>query len=348
MSAPKFLASLASRGGRSPIARARSRHHRVARAPLALVTALICSLVLGACSGDTAATATATPVVEPSASATSTTEPTPTPVVETDSSGVQVTLDGPAQRIVSHSPGVTEILFAIGAGAQVVAADEFSDFPEEAAALPKVTYAAPDPEQDLSFSPDLVIFAANQEQSVGQFRSLGIPVFYLQEPANLDGVIDSIRLLGRLTGHEPEAEVLASDIEVRLAAVTSALAGVEAGPRVFWELDSTLYTVSPDTFIGGALQLLKAQNISAGAASPYPQLTAEAVVAADPEVILLADAQWGVTVESVAERPGWAGMTAVVEGRIYPVDEDTMSRPGPRIVDGIEALAALLYPDLFR
>jgi iron complex transport system substrate-binding protein len=331
----------------APAPAARRARRRLTLPPIALATALLCSLLLGACSGDSEATATPTSV-DTSATATATAEATTAAVAETDSSGVEVTLEGAAQRIVSHSPGVTEILFAIGAGSQVVAADEFSDFPEEAAALPKVTYTAPDPEQDLSFAPDLVILSSNQEQSVGQFRSLGIPLFYLREPEDLDGVVESIRLLGRLSGHETEAEALASDIETRLSAVTSVIEGVEAGPRVFWELDSTLYTVSPDTFIGAALQLLKAQNISAGASSPYPQLTAEAVVAADPEVILLADAQWGVTVESVAERPGWAGMTAVVEGRIYPVNEDTMSRPGPRIVDGIEALAALLYPDLFR
>lgn len=333
----------ASASGRARASTGRRVRRRAAFAPLALVAALL----LGACGGDSEATATPAALVETTVTATATTEATPVSVVETDSSGVVVTLEGPAQRIVSHSPGVTEILFAIGAGDQVVAADEFSDFPEAAVALPKVTYTAPDPEQDLSFDPDLVVLASNQEQSVGQFRSLGIPVFYLREPEDLEGVVDSVRLLGRLSGHEEEAEALATEIETRLAAVTSTLESVEVGPRVFWELDSTLYTVSPDTFIGAALSLLKARNISEGASSPYPQLTAEAVVAADPEVILLADAQWGVSVESVAERPGWAEITAVVEGRIYPVDEDTMSRPGPRIVDGIEALAALLYPDLF-
>jgi iron complex transport system substrate-binding protein len=311
--------------------------------------AVAVALLLGACgddSGSASATATASPST--TSAVTATAEATLAPIEATDSSGVAISLEGPAQRIVSHSPGVTEILFAIGAGDQVVAADEFSDYPEAAAALPKVTYAAPDPEQDLSFEPDLVILASNQEQSVGQFRSLGVPVFYLREPDDLDGVMASIRLLGRLSGHEAEAEALASDMEQRLEAVTSVVADVEAGPRVFWELDSTLYTVSPETFIGAALTVLKAQNIAAGATSPYPQLTAEAVVAADPEVILLADAQWGVTVESVGERPGWTGVTAVVEGRVHPVDEDIMSRPGPRIVDGVEAIAALLYPDLFQ
>ncbi|MEX2031511.1 MAG: helical backbone metal receptor [Dehalococcoidia bacterium] len=311
------------------------------------------ALLLGACgddSGSAGVPATASPLTTSAATATAeaTTAATPAPIEATDSGGVAITLEGPAQRIVSHSPGVTEILFAIGAGGQVVAVDEFSDFPSAAAALPKVTYTAPDPEQDLSFEPDLVILASNQEQSVGQFRSLGVPVFYLREPDDLDGVMESIRLLGRLSGHEAEAEALASDMEQRLAAVTSVVADVEAGPRVFWELDSTLYTVSPETFIGAALAVLKAQNIATGATSPYPQLTAEAVVAADPEVILLADAQWGVTVESVGERPGWASITAVVEGRVHPVDEDIMSRPGPRIVDGLEAIAALLYPDLFQ
>ncbi len=314
---------------------------------------VVAALLLVACSGDSAtptpSAAGASPTATSPATGPATSTPTAPAIVEAvDSGGATLTLEDPAQRIVSHSPGATEILFALGAGAQVVAADEFSDYPAEAAALPKVAYTSPDPEQDLAHDPDLVILAGNQQQSVAQFRTVGLPVFYLEEPTDLEGVVESIRTLGVLAGREAEAATLAADMEERLDAARAAVADVEAGPRVFYELDSTLYTVSPDTFIGSALALLKAQNIAEGATSVYPQLSAEAVVAADPEVILLADHAFGVSIESVGERPGWSDIAAVRDGRIFPVDQDILSRPGPRIVDGIESLAVMLYPDRFE
>lgn len=306
--------------------------------------ALLLALLLSACGSDGEATPTSTAT----SMSTATANEAAGGIEAVDSSGFTLALDGPAQRIVSHSPAATEILFAIGAGDQVVAADEFSYYPPEAADLPKVAYTSPDPEAALAHDPDLVILAVNQELSIEQFRTLGLPVFFLEEPTDISGVMDDIRVLGRLTGHDEEAEDLATDLEERLDAVEAALADVETGPRVFYELDATLFTVGPDSFIGSALALLKAENIAAGAPSAYPQLTAEAVVEADPEVILLADHDFGVTVESVTERPGWSEVTAVREGRLHPVDPDVMSRPGPRIVDGIESLAALLYPDRFE
>lgn len=275
-------------------------------------------------------------------------ESTPSAIEVTDSSGVAVSLGGPAERIVSHSPGVTEILFAMGAGDAVVAVDEFSDYPEEAVALPKVTYMEPDPEQDLSFEPDLIIFATNQEQSIEQFRALDLPVFLMREPDDIEGLLESVSVVGRLTGREDAAQALRADLQGRLDAVTEAIEDVEEGPRVFFELDSTLFTVSPDSFVGAALTLLKAQNIAQDAQTAFPQLSAEAVVEANPEVILLADHDFGVTEESVAARPGWGELAAVRDGRIHPIDPDTSNRPGPRFVDAIEEMARLLYPDRFE
>lgn len=271
----------------------------------------------------------------------------PAPIEVVDAGGATLTFDEPPRRIVSHSPGVTEILFAIGAGDLVVAADEFSDYPAEAAALPKVAYSDPDPERVLSFDPDLVILATQQRESVEHFRDLGLRVFFDAEPTTVAGVLENIALLGRLTGHETEAAALVEELRGRIDAVQSRLVGIDQGPRVFWELDDTLFTVGTDTFIGDMLRILKAQNVAEGAATSFPQLTAEAIVERDPQVILLADAAFGTTVESVAERPGWSNVSAVREGRVLAVNTDTTSRPGPRVVDAIEDVARLLYPEIF-
>jgi len=308
------------------------------------------ALGLAACSDDAASAGTATPVAttEATASVEGTTAATeaPSPIEVTDTSGETVVLEAPAARIVSHSPAATEILFAIGAGDAVVAADEYSNYPTEAEALPKVTYSTPDPEQDLAFEPDLVIFSGRQEASLGHFRELDLRVFYLEEPRDLDGVFENIRLLGKLSGHEVGAEAVIADMQATLDEVSTALADVEEGPLVFWELTEDLYTVSPNSFIGAALTFLKARNVAEGVEGDFPQLSSEAIVEANPDVILMADASF-VDPTSVPQRAGWSGIAAVEGDAIYPVDGDVMSRPGPRIARGIADLARVLYPDRF-
>jgi len=173
-------------------------------------------------------------------------------------------------------------------------------------------------------------------------------VFFNQEPDSLEGVLRNVRLLGSMTGRTAEAEALAKQMQARIDAVTSKLADVQQGPTVFYELSDSLFTAAPHTFIGGMLTALKARNIAQGAASPFPQLTAEAVIAAGPEVILLADHQYGGAPEQVKARPGWSSIPAVRNNRLHPVDPDVVNRPGPRIVEGLELMARLLYPDRFR
>ena len=264
-----------------------------------------------------------------------------------DSGGTSVTIAAPPQRIVSHSPGATEILFAIGAGGRVVAADEFSDYPAATAQLERVAYASPDPERELALDPDLVLMAGNQLQQVEQFRGLGMTVLYVEEAATVAGVLDSVRLFGELTGNEQRAEALAEEMRARIEAVTAELADFERGPRVFFELDATLFTVGSDTFVGDLLTLLKASNIAEGATSPFPQLTAEAVIEANPEVVLLADGEFGESLETACARPGWSAIAACETGRVHAIDPDLTNRPGPRVVEGLEQIARLLYPDRF-
>ena len=271
------------------------------------------------------------------------------PRVLQDADGVDVRFEAPPQRIISLSPGATEILFAIGAGDRVVATDEFSDFPAAAAALPKLTYTQPNPEAALAQEPDLVLMATQQAEQIPQFRDLGLPAFFLREPESVEGVYAQILLLGELTGQRTEAEALVADMRSRIEAVVAKLSDIDDGPRVFFELSADLYTVGPATFVGGMLELLHAKNIAAGAASAFPQLSTEALIDADPEVVLLADAEFeGGRPEDVAARPGWAGVSAVVNGRLYPIDPDLTNRPGPRIAEGIELLARALYPERFE
>jgi iron complex transport system substrate-binding protein len=267
------------------------------------------------------------------------------PVTIQDSGGTEVRLERMPERIISLSPGATEVLFAIGAGDRVVATDRFSDFPEAATRLPKIEYSNPSPEAALALSPDLVIMATRQQQQVAQFRELGMTVFFAREAADLGQVYDSIELLGRLTGHEAEAANVVASMRRDIDAVTRAIEGVTQGPRVFVEISPTLSTASPSTFIGGMIGLLKGRNIAPDGTVAFPQLTAEAVLAADPEVVILTHPG---TPSEVAARPGWNGVAAVQAGRVISVDPNVVTRPGPRLPEGIRALGRALYPELIR
>jgi iron complex transport system substrate-binding protein len=311
------------------------------------------ALIAVACGDDVPPlAATSTPV--PTATEAATPAPTPAeepdvagfPVTVVDSGGEEIVLEAPPQRIISHSPGATEVLFAIGAGAQVVAADEFSDYPAATEQLERVQYSDPDPERALALEPDLIIFGGRQRGSIEQFRSLDLTVFYNAEVESIDALLENILKLGLITGNSEGAEALVASMRERIEAVESALAEVDAGPRVYWEITDDLYTVAPNTFIGDLLIKVKAANIAEGATTAFPQLSSEAVIEANPEVILMANHEW-VTLDSLRDRPGWDAIDAVANDRIFPVDSDKSSRPGPRIVEALEELVALLYPDRF-
>ena len=325
----------------------RFQFHQRHRAALAVGVATL-ALLITAC-GDDAVDPTATPTeVAPTATASVAATLPAFPLTVTDSSGTSIVIEARPERIVSHSPAVTEILFAIGAGAQVVAVDDFSDYPEEAIALQQVRYSDPDPEQGVALEPDLILFGGRQQGSVEAFRALGLPVFLMEEAATIEAVLDDIMLIGRISGHAAEAEVLVAELRGRIDAIAAKVADVTEGPTVFFELSDGLYTVAPESFVGGMLLLLRARNIAEGATTAFPQLTGEVVVERNPEVILLADAEFGASLESLRERPGWAEIAAVQSGRVVPVDPDVTNRPGPRIVDGLELIAKALYPDRFE
>ncbi|MBI2867509.1 MAG: ABC transporter substrate-binding protein [Chloroflexi bacterium] len=317
-----------------------------------IVVGLLFAFMSAACSGSEAPTPvppTPTPTVRPAATSQPSPAPAPVyPLTITDPSGRSVTIRKAPTRIVSLSPGATEVIFALGAGGLVIARDQFSDYPPEAKQKAELSYSNPNMEQLLGLSPDLVIIAGRQRPFLQQMEQRGLNVLFMVEPQTLDGVLEHILLLGKALDHNEQAKRLADDMRRRIDAVKARVADVTTGPRVFYELTADLYTVAPQSFVGGMFGLLKARNVAEGASTPFPQLSQEVVLQRDPEVVILADAaQYGLgneSAETVRVRPGWQGMAAVRNNRVYAIDSNLLNRPGPRIVEGLEMLAKLLYP----
>jgi len=296
---------------------------------------------------------TNTPAPSPTPAATA----TPEPIVLTDGLGREITLPSPAQKIVSLAPSNTEILFAVGAGDQVVGRDNFSDYPEAAQSLPDIGggWGEYNIEAIVALEPDLVLAAAiTPPEQVQALEDLGLRVFFLGNPTDLAGMYANLRTVAQLTGHEEETEALIKSLEARVAAVEEKISGVSERPVVFYELDGTdpaaPWTSGPGTFIDTLLSMAGGQNMGSQLEGAWVQIGLEALIAQDPDVILLGDAIWGgVTPESVAARAGWETLSAVQNNRVYPFDDNLVSRPGPRMVDGLETLAKkLLHPDLFE
>jgi iron complex transport system substrate-binding protein len=280
--------------------------------------------------------------------------PTTTALTFTDGLGRTVTLNGPAQRVVSLAPSNTEILFAIGAGKQVVGRDQVSDFPEEAKAVTDIgsTFDALNTELIVAQKPDLVLAAEiNTPEQVKQLEGLGLTVYYLKNPTTLEGMYGNLQLIGQMTGHTDEAAKLIDALKARVDAVDKKIAPLNSRFSVFYELDATdpakPFTAGKGTFITLLIDRAGGYNIASDI-DGYPQLSLEQVVAADPAFIILGDARYGTTPESIAQRPGWENLSAVKTGHVVPFNDDLVSRPGPRLVDALEELAKILRPELFQ
>jgi iron complex transport system substrate-binding protein len=261
-----------------------------------------------------------------------------------------VTLEAQPMRIVSLSPTATEMLYAIGAGAQVVAVDEYSNYPQEAVDLgTKLSGYEPNIEAISGFTPDLVIASYDPGSLVQQLGDLGIPVYLADAVTTIDAAYEQIENIGLLTGHAQESTditaLMKSQIEEAVAGVT-----LPAQPLSYYhELDNTLYSITSNTFIGSVYSLFGLRNIADNveAGNDYPQLSAEVIVSADPDLIFLADTKCcGETAATVEARDGWGSLKAVMNGNIVELDDDIPSRWGPRIVDFViairDAISALL------
>lgn len=272
------------------------------------------------------------------------------PLTITDDVGRPVSLKAAPQRVVSLAPSNTETIYALGRGALVVGVTEYCDYPAEAKEKPKIGgFTKIDLEKVVGLSPDLVLATSIHAKSiVPELESRGLTVFVI-EPKNVDEVVGKLVTFGKLLGATDEANKLSAQLKSRMNNITSKVATAKTKPRVFYEIDKTLFTPGPGSFIDDLLTKAGAANIASDAKSAYAQLSPEVIIARDPEVILLGDMLFGETPAKVKERPGWGNITAVKTNRIIPVpDENLVARPGPRIIDGLEMVARALYPDLFQ
>ncbi len=282
--------------------------------------------------------------------------PTPQQAITlTDGLGRSVTLAQPAQRVISLAASNTEMLFALGAGGQVIARDSFSDYPQAALALPDIGggFGDYDLERIAALKPDLVLAAQlNTPAQVQALQDLGLTVYYLANPNDLEDMFAMLTTVATLTGHQSEAETLVKDLRARVKLVEQALASADDRPLVYYELDASdpakPFTPGKGTFYSAIIAAAGGLNLGEELDAQWAQIGLETLLVRDPQFILLGDALWGVTAESVAARSGWDQLTAVKEGRVLPVDDNLLSRPGPRQVDGLEVLARLIHPELFK
>ena len=264
-------------------------------------------------------------------------------IVVGDDNGQQVKLVGPAKRIVSLAPNITEVLFHIGAGEKIVGADEYSNYPEEAKDILRVNnHAAANYELILSLEPDLVIAwqSGNGNKIIDPLRKLGIPVFVV-ETNKMDAIPSLFRRFGKLSGHGDQAEQRAHEFSRRLQELRAAQAG-KSVIKVFYQIwDEPLITLNGEHMVSDIINLCGGVNVFSDAIPLVPYVNIETVVAADPEVIIAGGSR--------EERPAWfeswqkwSGISAVINQHIYLIPSDLMQRHSARILDGMELMCAHL------
>lgn len=289
--------------------------------------------------------ATPPPTTTPTTTITpTTTMPAGFPVVVSASNG-DVVIPARPSRIVSLSATHTEMIYAIGAGDQVVAVDMFSDFPAGTPTT-ELTGFTPNVEALVDMETDLVVLDGDWDgTSVGALTDLGIPVLVLEAAIVFDDVYAQIAALGAATGHVEEASRLVEGMQTEIAEILDSIEPQEEPPTFYHELDTTYFSVTSGTFIGQVYAAMGLVNIAdaVGDGALYTQLSEEFIIEQDPDLIFLADTICcGVDAASVAERPGWALLSAVEHGAVVELSDDVASRWGPRIVEHMRAVADAL------
>jgi iron complex transport system substrate-binding protein len=307
-------------------------------APLLLILAVACQPTTPSLSPPTASSA-------PSAAAY--------PLTLTDDAGRQVTLPAEPERIVSLAPSNTEIVCDLDACDRLVGVTDSDDYPAEVVDIPEVViFQVVDIELVVDADPDLILAAGNEltpSAVVTELTDLGYPVLVLY-PESLDGVLENIELIGEAISARDQAAARTAEMDDRIQAVTEALAGATR-PRTFYEVgvfEGAIYTAGEDSFLASVITAAGGDPITGDVLTT--SIALEDLLVADPELILLGDAAYdpSVTPEAVSARQGWGAISAVQNGQVVVVLADlVITRPGPRIVDGLEALARAIHPDRF-
>jgi iron complex transport system substrate-binding protein len=264
-----------------------------------------------------------------------------------DDAGRRMYFAQPPARIISLAPSITEMLFAMEAGEQLVGVTDFCDFPPDALKKPKVGYSNPNLESLVALQPDLVVAPHDflKPDVIGKLEQLKIPVFILADK-NVEGIFVHIQTLGRIVGRSSKADTIAMQLRQQVAVIQRRIEG-RIPVRMLYVLNSQpLITVGPGGFIDQLIRMAGGTNVAANSATPYPRLSMEAVLQEDPEVLVFPVGKAeGISESEQQTWRQWSTMTAVKQGRLHQISADWLNRPGPRIARGLEALVEILHPD---
>jgi len=277
------------------------------------------------------------------------------PITVVDDLGREVTIAQEPERVVSLAPSLTEALFAVGAGEKVVGVTTYCDYPEEAQSIERVGGFAANTisvEKIVALKPGLVLSAGGfQLPVIEALERVNVPVVAL-DPQSIADVYASIERVGQLTGYPEQGRQIAQEMKSRIEAIAARTADIPESERVrvYWQIwDEPLMTAGPAAFAGQLVELAGGINIFGELTEQYPQISAEEVVKRNPDVIAGPDTHGDkLTPEVFRQRPGWSGIKAVQEGRIYLFDGNIVSRTGPRLADALEAVAEALYPERMK
>ncbi|MCL2257041.1 MAG: cobalamin-binding protein [Candidatus Bathyarchaeota archaeon] len=274
-------------------------------------------------------------------------------VTVVDDDGTEVTIDSMPQRIVSLSPSSTELLFAVGAGDQVVGVTDFCDYPQEVVtgkSTGSITsignYWQPAIEPIAALDPDLVIASGGgaSDEAADRLRHMGYTVIVLN-PQTVNDVLANLEVVGKATGHANEASTLINSLQARIDTIASKIATVSDKPQVYVEISADpLMSVGPGSYMGDLVTLSGGVNIFDDAAIPWPMISSESVIAKNPNIIL----STYTDLNAFGIRPGWKSIDAVTNSKLYKLDSDNIYvRPGPRFIAALEELSKVLHPDIF-
>ncbi|NLC38677.1 MAG: cobalamin-binding protein [Clostridia bacterium] len=269
------------------------------------------------------------------------------PVTIVDSLGREITIEKIPERIISLSPAITEILFAIDAGEMIVGVTDYCHYPPEALEKPRVGgFSDPNLELIIEAEPEVVFVAGGiQADMVKLFEDLGISVVAL-DAQTLDEVLANIELAGLVTGTIDSSIALVEKLEGRIQRVEDKISSASGKPRVFFEVwDDPLMTAGPGSFIHSLITIAGGENVASDLSQDYAQFSLETLLERDPEVYVIND--HAHTPTDVKNRPGYGELTAVQQDRVYAIEDDLVTLPGPRIVEGLEKMAEIIHPDLF-
>ena len=273
------------------------------------------------------------------------------PGTYTDDMGREVNIEETPQRIVSHVPPITEILFALDLDERIVGVSDFCDYPEEARAKPSVgNYFNPSIESIVALNPDLVLTDGHSD-SIQQLDNLGINYLVI-DPKDIDDIFEDIELLGNVIGIADRAGKLIDDMKADISSITGRVKDARR-VKVFYVIDATdlnnPWTAGPGSFVDSLISLAGGENIASGAVGAWTQFSIEQIISSDPEIIILPAAHGTAFVSTglLEEHPAWRETTAVRQDGIHIIDGDLVDGYGPRIVQGLEEMARIIHPELF-